>query len=177
VVVGGAPATGKTTVARAIVRATGWHLLRSDEVRKELAGLAPLNDARAPLDAGLYSRERTADTYAALLSRARAQLAHGVSVVIDASWPTAASRDAARLAAGETSSDLVAIRCTADARTTAERATLRRAARSDASDADPDIAAALAARFEPWPGAVTLDTTGTDPRVVAAHALTVVGTS
>lgn len=37
----------------------------------------------------------------------------------------------------------------------------------DASDADPDIAAALAADFAPWPPATVVDTTGTIEAAVA----------
>ncbi len=39
VLVGGAPGTGKTTVARAIGAAAGWSVISSDETRKDLAGM------------------------------------------------------------------------------------------------------------------------------------------
>jgi len=39
VLVGGLPGTGKSTLAAALADATGWSVLRSDEVRKDLAGL------------------------------------------------------------------------------------------------------------------------------------------
>ena len=40
VLVGGAPGTGKSTTARALAGATGYALLTSDEVRKDLAGIS-----------------------------------------------------------------------------------------------------------------------------------------
>jgi predicted kinase len=46
------------------------------------------------------------------------------------------------------------------------RAAARARAGGDASDATPVIAAALRARFEPWPQATTLDTSGAIDRVV-----------
>ena len=45
VLVGGLPGTGKTTLAGAIADRLGWTVLSSDQIRKELAGLAPQQDA------------------------------------------------------------------------------------------------------------------------------------
>ena len=45
VVVGGLPGTGKTTLAAAVGDELGWPVLRSDEIRKALAGLGPLEHA------------------------------------------------------------------------------------------------------------------------------------
>ena len=113
VLVGGAPATGKTTTARAIADATDWALVRSDEVRKALAGIAPTSDAAAPLDQGLYTPEWNDRTYATLCAEARELLARGRSVVLDASWSEPSSRAMAEGLAAETSSDVVALRCNA----------------------------------------------------------------
>jgi len=112
VLVGGPPATGKTTVARGIAAVTGWPVIRSDEVRKELAGLVSSDAAAAPLDERLYSPEWTELTYESLCERARALLANGRSVVLDASWSTQRWRASAAQAVVETSSDLVALRST-----------------------------------------------------------------
>ena len=71
VLIGGPPATGKTTVARALAARTGWTVVHSDEVRKQLAGLEPTTSAAAGLDAGLYTSEWTARTYAAIMESAR----------------------------------------------------------------------------------------------------------
>ena len=49
VLVGGPPVTGKSSVARALADVSGWTLFRSDEIRKELAGLG----------ADIYSQEWT----------------------------------------------------------------------------------------------------------------------
>lgn len=159
VLVGGPPGTGKSTLASGLGGRHGWVVLRSDVLRKELAGLAPSE----PGGANLYLPEMTARTYDLLLDRAQAALGRGLSVVLDASWTRAADRVAAAQLARQTSSDLVALRCTASPDTVAERLTRRGAAvgaARDASDADLRVAERLAAAFEPWPEAYDVDTEG-----------------
>jgi aminoglycoside phosphotransferase family enzyme/predicted kinase len=156
VLVGGSPGSGKTTLATGIARAAGLPVLHSDEVRKELAGLMPGTGAAAALDEGLYGPAWTERTYDMLCSRAEELLGSGASVIIDASWSDARWRARAGDVAAATASDLVALRCDAPAELGAARAAARRAG---ASDAGPDIARAVAARFAPWPDAHVLDTT------------------
>jgi len=159
VLLGGPPATGKTTVAREIAAATGWPVIRSDEVRKELAGVTSSDTSAAPLDEGLYSPEWTERTYATLCEHARVVLANGSSIVLDASWGSGQWRAMAAQVAEKTASDLIALRCDAPIQVAMARAAHRRVAGADASDADASIAAAAAARFERWPNAHRLDTT------------------
>ncbi len=174
VLVGGPPATGKTTAARGIAEVTGWLVLRSDEVRKELAGLASSSDAAAPLDEGLYTSEWTERTYETLCERARGLLTSGRSVVLDASWGTQRWRVMATNVAVETSSELIALRCDAPVDLAMQRAKRRSVDHRDASDADAAIAAAGAARYKPWPEAHALDTT-TQPTVVVRDARSHIG--
>jgi aminoglycoside phosphotransferase family enzyme/predicted kinase len=166
VLVGGLPGTGKSTVAAGIGAATGWTVLRSDVVRKELAGLAP--DARPSaerdgpgqiesLDHGLYDPAMTDRVYAALAERARHELEHGRSVVADASLHRAAPRDVLRAAAREARAPVVELCCVAPTELTTERLVARAAAGSDASDATPNVAAAMAGAWEPWAEAVRVD--------------------
>ena len=68
--IGGLPGTGKTTLAAALGDELGWPVLRTDETRKELAGLDP-TDAPAAYGEGLYTPTSTEATYAAVLARAR----------------------------------------------------------------------------------------------------------
>ena len=71
VLVGGAPGTGKTTLADELAELTGWVVLRSDEVRKDLMGLPRWSDASAPVGQGIYRPELVGVAYRELIARAR----------------------------------------------------------------------------------------------------------
>lgn len=157
VLVGGLPGTGKSTVSEAVGQRLGAVVLSSDRVRKELAGMDAEADASAGYQQGLYSGAHTDKTYAALADRAETLLAHGESVVLDASWTRVAHREVAARAAERTSSELVALQCSAPADVAAERMRSRSGA---ASDADRDVAEAMAADADPWPQAATVSTAG-----------------
>ena len=90
-------------------------MLRSDEVRKDIAGLGHTAPAPAAPGEGLYRPELTDATYTALLERARTALELGESVILDASWSDRRHRTAAVEAARATVSDLVALECVAPA--------------------------------------------------------------
>jgi uncharacterized protein len=155
VIIGGLPGTGKSALARAAADRLGFTVLNSDAIRKELAGLAPGIPARVPYQAGIYSAEWTERTYAELARRAQLLLARGESVIADASFIAAGHRAAVAAAAGSSSADLVQLQCTAPQGLAARRMCARSGA---VSDADPQIAAAMAAVIAPWPGAAVIDT-------------------
>ena len=165
VLVGGLPGTGKTTLARGLAEATGWSVLHSDETRKDLAGLGHFDDAQADPAGGLYTDERVTATYAELARRATALLERGESVVLDATWSSSEHRELAGQAALATSSDLVALRCDAPADIAADRLERRG---PDASDATVQVMRHLASRTDPWPDAVTVDTSRSPGDAVAA---------
>jgi aminoglycoside phosphotransferase family enzyme/predicted kinase len=82
--VGGVPGTGKSTLARGLAERADFCLIRSDVVRKELAGgPAP---ARSSFGAGIYDPAWTERTYAECLRRAGTLLLEGKRVVVDASF-------------------------------------------------------------------------------------------
>ncbi|MGH9236296.1 MAG: AAA family ATPase, partial [Acidimicrobiales bacterium] len=111
VMVGGLPGTGKSTVAGAIGDALEATVLRSDEVRKELAGLPVDRPAPDEFGRGIYAAEATAGTYRELLSRAGVALGMGETVVLDASWGDQVRRAQARALAARACADLVELRC------------------------------------------------------------------
>jgi predicted kinase len=168
--VGGLPGSGKSTLSGALADRLGVTLLSSDRLRKELAGIPAEKPAAAGYGEGLYSPEWTAKTYAALLDRASALLSAGESVVLDASWSDAGLREAARQTAERTSADLVALHCQVPEDVTASRLSTRG---PGVSDADPGVAAAMAAAEPPWDDAVAIDTDGPLEAAVA-QALTAV---
>lgn len=160
VLVGGLPGTGKSTLARALAERTGWTVLRSDVVRKELAGIPVGTAAPSGFGTGLYRDERVAETYAELVERARSLLGAGESVIIDASFGSERQRQLARRLADAARAELVELRCTAPVAVADERIRARQAAGTDESDADPEIAARLAAAADPWPESVAVPTDG-----------------
>ena len=86
IVVCGLSGSGKSTVARRLADRLGFEWLRSDEVRKRLAGVAPAARLSESYAAGAYSREFTEKTYAALLGEAAARLHDGAGVIVDATF-------------------------------------------------------------------------------------------
>ncbi|MGZ4690704.1 MAG: bifunctional aminoglycoside phosphotransferase/ATP-binding protein [Acidimicrobiia bacterium] len=156
--VGGDAGAGKSTLAAGIAERTGWTTLRSDVVRKDLAGVGHTDRMASDFGEGIYSDEATAATYEALISRARLLLEHGQSVVLDATWGDARERASAAALAAATSSDLVELRCDAPVGIREQRIARRQRSGSDASDASVEVARALASRADPWPDAVAVDT-------------------
>jgi aminoglycoside phosphotransferase family enzyme/predicted kinase len=173
VLIGGPPGTGKSTVGQGLAERLGWTLLRSDVVRKELAGLNPTEPAASAFEQGIYTDAFSTKTYEKMLFEAAAALGRGESVVLDASWSDACWRDRALCVSGKTASELIALRCSAPEAIAAARIEERRHAANDASDADTEIATAMRARFSPWSSAQVIDTARTiDASVAAAmHAV------
>ena len=100
--IGGLSGTGKTTLARRVApvlqrRAPGAVIVRSDEIRKRLAGVGPLQ--RLPRDG--YTPRASAAVYDEMLRLARRILAAGHCVVLDAVFLNPEERSAAEAVARE----------------------------------------------------------------------------
>jgi predicted kinase len=95
----GLPATGKSTLARAL---PGFEVISSDLVRKEMAGIAPEERRLEGFEGGIYSPGFTQRTYDELFRRARPPLLEGRAVVLDASFNRREYRRAAARLARET---------------------------------------------------------------------------
>jgi uncharacterized protein len=165
VLVGGLPGTGKSALSAAVADRLGCTVLNSDRIRKELAGLPAARKAPARYEEGIYTPSWTERTYRELLHRAAELLSHGESVIADASWISAGHRAGAVAVAGDAAADLVQLRCTAPAELTARRMSTRT---GGASDACPMVAEKMAAAQAPWPEAVSIDTSATEPPSPAA---------
>ncbi|MGH3660688.1 MAG: AAA family ATPase [Micromonosporaceae bacterium] len=157
IVVGGLPGSGKSTLAGALADRLGAVLHSSDRTRKSLAGIDPMQRAGAAYQEGIYTPEWTDRTYDAMLERAGPLLAQGESVVLDASFAARRHREAAEQLAGQTASDLVAVRCEAPDELIRERVATRA---PGPSDADLPVVEEMAAEFDPWPTATAVDTSG-----------------
>ena len=141
VAVGGLPGTGKTTLARAIAprigAAPGALVLRSDEIRKRLMGVAP--EDRLP-EAG-YAPEVSARVFQDLAEQTRVAVAAGHAVIADATFMSLAHRAMIRAAAGD--APFLGVWLTAPIEELERRVAGRT---GDASDATVDVLRAYATR-------------------------------
>lgn len=139
----GLPGTGKSTLARALA-GEGFLWVRSDAVRKQLAGLPP--EQKAGPAAGIYSDAWSERTYAVCLERARARLLEGERVVVDANFKADAQRRPFVALARALGVPVRLVVCTADEATVRDRLSKRT---GDASDADVAVYLRARAAWEP----------------------------
>jgi aminoglycoside phosphotransferase family enzyme/predicted kinase len=151
-VIGGLPGAGKSTVATAVAGRTGWPVLSSDIVRKQLAGLPALVPAGADFRNGIYTSGWSEAAYAEMFEQASRHLEMGESVILDASFTDPLQRQEAAALARRTSTDLVEVSLlTLDV--TAEARIATRRPGETTSDATIDVRRRLAEYAEPWPSA------------------------
>jgi len=133
----GVSGSGKSTVAAALVDATGAVRARSDVERKRLHGLRA--DARPAESAALYTAQAGHATYARLAECARHALASGYDVLVDAAFLEQAQRAAFARLARDLALPFAILACDADAPELRRRVAARAAQGSDPSDADVSV--------------------------------------
>ncbi|SRR5579875_624209 len=92
IVVCGLPGTGKSTLAQTLSERIGLEVLNSDAVRKNLAGIPPVERAGGGWAEGIYSQEFSRATYQALADAAGARLRGGDGIIVDATYRDFAER-------------------------------------------------------------------------------------
>ena len=149
--------SGKTTVAKAICRATNALHLRSDEVRKKRLGLPVLSRHEHSFGTGLYAPNITRETYESLLDMADKALQKGQSVLVDASFSLHDQRRPFFQLAQQRgiSAFLIVTECPSEI--ALARLDARQKEGKDASDGRRELYHKQASRFEPVPE---------DPRVL-----------
>lgn len=155
VLVGGAPGTGKTTLAHSLADRVGAVVISTDDVRRELLKQGAIEGEAGVLDAGLYQPEHIAAVYSDVIRRAHTCLAGGQSVILDGTWRNPVHRSMAQQLATPTASALLEIVCRTPGDASVERVRDRTAGTSDAT---PQIAGALAIRDDAWDTAHPIDT-------------------
>ena len=136
IAIGGLSGTGKSTLAAGLAplagSAPGARWLRSDVLRKRLAGVLP--EASLPADA--YTRARSRAVYDTLIEEARRTLASGMDVVVDAVFADSAERRAVADAAAACGAPFTGLWLEAPPETMRARVGTRR---GDPSDADAAV--------------------------------------
>jgi hypothetical protein len=133
VLVGGLPGSGKSTLARMLAEHAGLAIIRSDAIRKELAGLEPQERVSGEVRTSLYGPEMSERTYRECLRRAEELLFQGKRVLVDANLREEKQRRAFLDAANRWRVPRVLLVCRADPETVKQRLAQRR---GDVSDAD-----------------------------------------
>ena len=141
--------SGKTRGSQSLLERLGAIRLRSDIVRKQLHGIAPLQHGNHAPGRGLYSDEATRATYARLGELAGGILRAGYTVIVDAAFLQRRQRAAFRALAAECGVALAIIHFTAPVGHLRQRIARRHAAGSDASDADLAVLDHQLATHEP----------------------------
>ena len=167
IAIGGRSGTGKSVLARDIAAhiapAPGAVWLRSDVIRKELAGV----DALKRLPAASYTRESSDQAYAEMFARARKVLAQGHSAILDAAFLLETERAAAAEIADAASVEFRGVFLTAPPEIRVQRVGSRQ---NDVSDANAEVARAQedidTGRMD-WP---LIDASGTPGETLARAA-------
>jgi hypothetical protein len=162
VLIGGLMGSGKSTVGTTLADVLGAYLLRSDYLRKELAGNRAASGSKASFGQGIYSLDFTRRTYDLLLQRSRELLAEGDNtVVVDASFLYREERERFRQMGMEAKIPVILVIAECDRQTILARLDARQAAGKDPSDGRRELFDLQAAAVEPFTSqedAIVIDT-------------------
>jgi uncharacterized protein len=157
----GVMGSGKSTIARGLAARLGAIVVRTDAVRKRLAGLALTARAAEGFGEGLYSPAMGRATYAEMFRLGGSLLAARWPVILDGSFGTVAERDEARALAARHGAPAVVLWCEAPDAVIAARLRRRAADPHEVSDGREALLARHRGRYEP-PAA--------EPRVIRIDA-------
>ncbi|MEC4894907.1 MAG: AAA family ATPase [Oscillatoria sp. PMC 1051.18] len=157
ILMSGLSGSGKTTVARHLARKLGAIHLRSDAVRKHLAGI-PLAEKGGD---ELYTTEMSQKTYDRLLELGLMLASEGFPVILDAKYDRIATREKCLTAAQKASLPVQILHCTAPTEVLRTRLGSRE---NDISDATAELLANQQAAAEAFTNTeqvyvTTIDTT------------------
>lgn len=172
VIVGGAPGTGKSTVARSLAGPLDATVVSTDDVRAAMVADGRITGAPGTLGQGLYDPANIGAVYDTVLRQADRFLGEGRSVVLDGTWGDHRERERARRLAVSRRCPVTELVCAAPLSDTSARIGARTGGTSQVT---PEIAGALGAEDWDqwhWPQAHRIDTTRS-PAESAADALNV----
>ncbi len=135
----GLTGTGKSTVADLVARQWNTVHLRTDAIRRELAGIGPTERTGAAVKAGIYSTEMSRRTYAEMHRRAQQAINAGKSVIMDGTHLQPRFREQS-LNIGRTAGiKTVVIECLLDEPETLKRLEQRYASGTSESEGRPEV--------------------------------------
>jgi len=140
----GAPASGKSTLAAELSRRSGTEVVASDAMRKAAAGLKPTERAGPEH----YSERSTRRTYELVAHAAQRVLRRDGAVIVDATCHSRAERMLLAGLRGAHITDLV-VHCDVPLAVALERARHRMHEAASVSDAGPEVVAERYLTFEP----------------------------
>ncbi len=147
IVMTGLMGSGKTTVARRLSREDGI-VVRTDAVRRQVAGVPWHHRSEGGFARGLYTAEMTTRTYARCLEIARDLLTAGWTVILDGVFGRRAERDGARALGREAGVAVQVMWCDAPEDTLRARIRTRAAQAQDLSEAREDLLDFQKARYQ-----------------------------
>ncbi|GBE14533.1 shikimate kinase [bacterium BMS3Abin14] len=106
--------SGKSSLAAGLAEKFDLEVISTDRVRKELAGMDPLESKHVPYGGDIYSSEFTDRTYRELSARSEALLKSGASVILDGTFLNPGYRSLATETARKTGSHCIFIYLNAD---------------------------------------------------------------
>ncbi len=157
VVLIGLSGSGKSFVANILHREFGFEWIRSDQIRKEMAGIEPTQRVKVGFSEGIYSEDWTKRVYERMLALAEEKLKEGKKVVLDATFLRAGQRERVK----ERFPSAVFIWVVAKE----EEVLKRLSSRQDISDAGVETYLRQKEIFEPPEGVPTLDTSEKEHKV------------
>ncbi|MFZ8863030.1 MAG: AAA family ATPase [Thermocrinis sp.] len=157
VVLIGLSGSGKSFVANILHREFGFEWIRSDQIRKEMAGIEPTQRVKVGFSEGIYSEEWTRRVYERMLDLAEEKLREGKKVVLDATFLKAWQREKVK----ERFPSAIFIWVIAKE----EEIIKRLSSRQDISDAGVETYLRQKEIFEPPEGVPTLDTSEKEHKV------------
>lgn len=157
VVLIGLSGSGKSFVANILHREFGFEWIRSDLIRKEMAGIKPTQKVKVGFSEGIYSEEWTRRVYERMIDLAEEKLKEGKNVVLDATFLKAWQREKVK----ERFPSAVFIWVIAKE----EEILKRLSSRQDISDAGVETYLRQKEIFEPPEGVPTLDTSENEHKV------------
>ena len=160
VVIGGLPATGKSTIATALASRTATPYLRVDRIEQAIVAWSPLSHPLGPVG------------YAVAYELALEQLQLGLDVIVEGVNPVAVTRDGWVRTAATASSALVEVEVICS-----DEAEHRHRVETRTSDVDglskPTWSAVLRREYEPWTRErLVIDSTTTSPEEAADRIAT-----